>query len=54
MNDDEIFAERIENLSVFRAALIGYFKAFAAAMLGDEFEKTQAAIREWAASRDGI
>ena len=54
MNDDEIFAERIENLGVFRTALIGYFKAFAQAMLGDEFEKTQAAIREWAASRDGI
>ena len=54
MNEDEIFAERIQNLEIFRAALIGYFKAFAAAMLGDEFEKTQQAVRDWAASRDGI
>ena len=54
MNEDEIFAERIQNLEIFRAALIGYFKAFASAMLGDEFEKTQQAVRDWAASRDGI
>ena len=54
MNDDEIFAERIENLGIFREALIGYFKAFASAMLGSEFEKTEKAVRDWAKSRDAI
>ena len=54
MDEVEIFTERVENLGVFREALVSYFKAFASAMLGDEFEKTQTAVREWAAGRDGI
>ena len=54
MNDDEIFAERIQNLGIFREALIGYFKLFADAMLGDNFAKTEKAVRDWANSRDAI
>ncbi len=54
MNDDEVFAERVQNLIIFREAVALYFKKFADAMLGMEFPKFEAEIREWAKNRDAL
>lgn len=54
MNQFEIFAERIENLKIFREGFIAYFKMFAQAMLGEERAATCEAIRNWAKNRDAI
>ncbi len=54
MNEDEIFAERILNLSIFREALSLYFHKFAEIMTGMDFPETEKAIREWAKNRDAI
>ncbi|MPM95059.1 hypothetical protein SDC9_142210 [bioreactor metagenome] len=54
MNDDEVFAERVQNLIIFREAMQLYFKKFADSMLGMEFPKFEAGIREWANDRDAL
>jgi len=53
-NEDEVFAERVQNLSVFREAMALYFKKFADAMMGMEFPKFESEIRDWAKNRDAI
>ena len=54
MSDDEIFAERVLNLSIFREAISSYFRKFADLMLGMEFPQFEKEIREWAEQRDAI
>ncbi len=54
MNADEVFAERVLNLSIFREALVAYFHKFAETMMGMDFPETEKAIREWAKNRDAI
>lgn len=54
MNDFEIFAERIENLAIFRDAITAYFLKFAEAMSKENFENTRKAICEWADKRESI
>ena len=54
MSDDEIFAERVLNLSIFREAISSYFRKFADLMLGMEFPQFEKEIREWAKQRDAI
>lgn len=54
MNDFEIFAERIENLAVFRDAIVAYVVKFAEAMSKENFENTRKAITEWAEKRESI
>ncbi len=54
MNEDEIFAERVENLAIFREAFIAYFRKFAEAMMGMEFAELEKAVREWARNRDAV
>ena len=54
MDEEERFAERITNLSVFREAVSGYFRLFVKSLLGDEAKKTAAAIRDWAKNRDAV
>ena len=53
-NDDEVFAERVLNLSIFREAISSYFRKFADVMLGMEFPAFEKEIREWAQQRDAI
>ena len=53
-NEDEIFAERVQNLIVFREAMTLYFRKFAETMMGLEFPKFENEIREWAKNRDAI
>lgn len=54
MNEFEIFAERIENLAVFRDAIVAYVVKFADAMSKENFENTRKAITEWAEKRESI
>lgn len=54
MDEDGRFAERISNLWVFKEAISGYFRLFVKSLLGDEAEKTAAAIRDWARNRDAV
>ncbi len=54
INDFERFADRMEFLDVFFAALGGYFRLFADAMLDGKAAATAREIREWARNRDGI
>ena len=54
MNDFEIFAERIENLAIFRDAIAAYVVKFADAMSKENFETTRKAITEWAEKRESI
>lgn len=53
-NEDEVFAERVQNLIVFREALMLYFKKFSETMTGLEFPKFEQKIREWARTRDAV
>ena len=54
MNDFEIFAERVENLGIFRDAMVAYFVKFAEAMTKENYENTRKAITEWAEKRESI
>lgn len=54
MNEDGLFAERVLNLSIFRAAIVAYFRKFAEAMTGMDAPETMKAIRAWASERDAI
>ena len=54
MNADEVFAERVQNLIIFREAISLYFKKFAETMTGLEFPKFESEIREWARDRDAV
>ena len=54
MNDGECFAERIENLAIFRDALVAYFLKFAEAMDKSNFEATRKAVCEWASKRESV
>ena len=54
MDEDSVFCERIQNLSVFRDAFIGYFCKFADSMMGIEAENFQKKVREWAENRDAL
>ena len=54
MNDFEIFAERMENLAIFRDAIAAYVVKFADAMSKENFETTRKAITEWAEKRESI
>ena len=53
MNQDEIFADRVRALEVFRNVLIEYFKLYASAMLADR-DAVERAMREWIANREAI
>lgn len=54
MNPDEVFAERVLNLSIFRAGIIAYFKKFSEAMSGNAFSQLEKEIRAWAQERDAV
>ena len=54
MNEYERFAERVENLGVFRDALTAYFKLFAEAMISDRLPETERSIKTWAREREAI
>ena len=54
MNEDEIFAERMLNLTIFREALTLYFRKFAETMTGMEFSAAEQSIRDWAKSREAV
>ena len=54
MDEDSVFCERVQNLSVFRDAFIGYFCKFADSMMGIEAENFQKKVREWAENRDAL
>ena len=54
MNADEVFAERVLNLSIFRAGIIAYFKKFSEAMTGMDFPQFEKEIRAWAQERDAV
>lgn len=54
MNRDEIFADRMENILVFKGALEEYFKLFAQNCLSPEFDKFQRQLKDWAAGIDGV
>ena len=53
MNNDEIVADRVRALAVFRTVLIEYFKLFASAMLADR-SAVETAMREWISTREAI
>ena len=53
MNPDEIFADRVRALAVFRQVLIEYFKLFASAMLADR-SAVENAMRQWISNREAI
>jgi len=53
-NEDELFAERMQNMILFREAIMLYFKKFADTMMGMEFPKFEAEIRAWAKDRDAL
>ena len=54
MNPDEIFADRIRDLCVFKAAISAYFKRFVEAMSGDNAVATGKAVREWIRDREAF
>lgn len=54
MNEFERFADRMEFVDIFIAALGGYFKLFAESMLDGKDAATSKSVREWARSRDAI
>ncbi|MDR0932231.1 MAG: recombination-associated protein RdgC [Victivallales bacterium] len=54
LNADEVFAERVQNLIVFREAISLYFTKFAETVMGMEFPKFESEIREWAKNRDAV
>ena len=54
MDEDSVFCERVQNLSVFRDAFIGYFCKFADSMMGIEAENFQKKVRDWAENRDAL
>ena len=53
MNPDEIFADRVRALAVFRQVLIEYFKLFASSMLADR-SAVESAMRQWISNREAI
>lgn len=54
MSPDEVFAERIENLEVFKIAVETLFQKFGETMLGLDFPKNLEDIRAWAKNRDAV
>ncbi len=54
MNADEIFAERVRNLAIFRSGLMMFFKKFCETMTGKDFLQFQKEILAWARERDAV
>ncbi|MDD3886037.1 MAG: recombination-associated protein RdgC [Victivallaceae bacterium] len=53
-NDDEIFAERMLNLSIFKEAFSAYFEKFATDLTGAEADQLKKELIDWAKNRDEL
>ena len=54
MNDDELFQDRMENLSLLRQIVLAYFAEYVKAMSPENFDATVKAIKEWIEQRESI
>ena len=54
MNDDELFQDRMENLSLLRQIVLAYFAEYVKALSPENFDATVKAMKEWIEQRESI